>query len=89
MTQCRTGRRTVHSKRIRGLSCKLMANDTEKVVLKLSLKEVLLSEATFVSARFTSAFVQIGKTLQYLCVGIVLADTKRVEEAGTIFAGAK
>ena len=88
MTQCRTGRRTVHSKRIGGLSCTLMANGTEKVVLKLSLKGVLLlSEATFVSAKFTSAFAQIGKTLQILCVGNVLLETG-VEETGTSFAGA-
>ena len=46
------------------------------MIFKKSLKGVLLlSKATFVSARFTSAFAQIGKTLQGLCVGIVLSDT--------------
>ena len=55
---------------------------------KLSLKGVLLlSEATFVSANFTSAFAQIGKTLQVLCVGNVLLETG-VEETRTSFAGA-
>ena len=49
MPQCRTGRRTVHSKRIGGVSCKLMANGTEKVILKAGLEGVLLSKATFVS----------------------------------------
>ena len=50
MTQCRTGRRTVHSNRIGGVSCKLMANGTEKVILKAGLEGVLLlSKATFVS----------------------------------------
>ena len=53
-----------------------MENSTEKVVFKISLKGVLpFSKATFVSARFTSAFAHIGKTLQGLCVGIVLSDT--------------
>ena len=72
-----------------GIFCKLLANGTEKVVLKPGLKGVFLpSKATFVSARFTPALAQIGKTLQVLSVCVVLSDTKGVEETGTPFAGA-
>ena len=59
MTKCRTGGRTVHSKRIGGLSRKLMANGTEKVVLKPGLEDILLlSEATFVSVRSFAGAMQ-------------------------------